>query len=131
MARAEIGGLIDIESRHSVGETLEKLKSTLREKGIPLFAIVDHSGEAERAGLDMHPTKLAIFGNPKAGTPLMLAAPSIAIDLPLNILIRENAEGHVWVSYNDPTYLAERHHLPRDLMRNIALVEALARAIAQ
>jgi uncharacterized protein (DUF302 family) len=124
-------GILDKRSNHSVDETLEKLKNTLQAKGITIFTIVDHSGEAERAGLKMRPTKLVIFGNPKAGTPLMLAVPSIAIDLPLKILIWEDREGKVWVSYNSPTYLQERHGLPSELLQNIAAVETLAAAIAE
>src|SRR5579862_4726636 len=119
-------GIIDIRSRHSVDETVEKLKQLLESKGVTLFAFVDHSGEAEKAGLQMRPTKLLIFGSPKAGTPVMLAAPSSAIDLPLKILIWEDAQGRVWISYNSPTYLQERHNLPAELLQNIAVVETLA-----
>src|ERR1700734_3352040 len=107
-------GIISRVSRHSVDETVEKLKGILQAKGVMLFALVDHSGEAEKAGMKMPPTKLMIFGNPKAGTPLMLAAPSSAIDLPLKILIWEDSYGKVWVSYNSPDYLLERHGLPRE-----------------
>ncbi len=95
-----------------------------------MFTWIDHSGEAEKVGLHMPPTRLVIFGNPKAGTPLMLASPSVAIDLPLKILISEDAEGKVWISYNSPRYLAQRHQLPEDLLRNIAAVEAVARSAA-
>src|SRR5262247_3707416 len=109
MALSKVKGIIVIASNHSVDETVEKLKGILQAKGVTLFAVVDHSGEAEKVGMKMHPTKLLIFGNPKAGTPVMLAAPSSAIDLPLKILIWEDAQGKVWVSYNSPTYLQERH----------------------
>ena len=119
-------GIIDVASNHSVDETVERLKSILQAKGVTLFALVDHSGEAEKAGMKMPPTKLAIFGSPKAGTPLMLAAPSIAIDLPLKILVWEDGGGKVWVSYNAPEYLRERHGLPEDLLKNIAVVDVLA-----
>jgi uncharacterized protein (DUF302 family)/uncharacterized membrane protein YidH (DUF202 family) len=119
-------GIIDKPSNHSVEQTVEKLKNILQSKGVTLFAMVDHSGEAEKAGMKMRPTKLLIFGSPKAGTPLMLAAPSIAIDLPLKILIWEDAQGKVWVSYNSPDYLKERHGLPQELLQNIAIVETLA-----
>ena len=112
-------GIIDKSSNHSVDETVEKLKRILQAKGVTLFTVVDHSGEAEKVGMKMHPTKLLIFGNPKAGTPVMLAAPSSAIDLPLKILIWEDAQGKVWVSYNSPTYLQERHGLPPELLQNI------------
>jgi uncharacterized protein (DUF302 family) len=119
-------GIVDKPSNHSVDETVEKLKNILQSKGVTLFALVDHSGEAEKAGMKMRPTKLLIFGSPKAGTPLMLAVPSIAIDLPLKILVWEDADGKVWVSYNTPEYLKERHGLPRDLLTSIAVVETLA-----
>jgi uncharacterized protein (DUF302 family) len=119
-------GIVDKPSRHSVDDTVEKLRSILQSKGVTLFALVDHSGEAEKAGTKMPPTKLLIFGNPKAGTPLMLAAPSIAIDLPLKILVWQDTQGKVWVSYNSPEYLKERHGVPPELLANIAVVETLA-----
>lgn len=122
--RAE--GIIEIRAQYSVDRTVEKFKAVLQAKGVTLFAVVDHSREAEKAGMKMPPTKLLIFGNPKAGTPLMLASPSIAIDLPLKILVREDAEGQVWISYSDPHYLGARHHLPDQLLNNIAVIEALA-----
>ena len=112
-------------ANHSVDEIVEKLKAILQAKGLTLFALVDHSGEAAKVGLSMPPTKLLIFGNPKGGTPLMLASPGIAIDLPLKILVSEDANGKAWVSYNSPAYLQQRHNLPQDLMQNIAVVEAL------
>src|ERR1700692_1301634 len=93
-------GIVSVPSIHSVDQTVEKLKEILADKGVKLFALIDHSGEAEQAGMRMPPTKLLIFGNPKAGTPLMLAAPSSAIDLPLKILLREDIDGKVWISYN-------------------------------
>src|SRR5262249_35808910 len=119
-------GIIDIPGHHSVDETVDKLKAILQAKEVTLFALVDHSGEAQKVGLKMRPTKLLIFGNPKAGTPVMLAAPSSAIDLPLKILIWEDGEGKVWVSYNSPAYLQERHNMPQELLPNIAVVESLA-----
>jgi uncharacterized protein (DUF302 family)/uncharacterized membrane protein YidH (DUF202 family) len=119
-------GIIDKPSKHGVEQTVEKLKNILQAKGVTLFALVDHSGEAEKVGMKMRPTKLLIFGSPKAGTPLMLAVPSIAIDLPLKILVWEDAQGKVWVSYNSPEYLKERHGLPAELLQNIAVVETLA-----
>jgi uncharacterized protein (DUF302 family) len=131
MAPENGSGLIDIQSNHSVDETVEKLKAILKAKGVTLFALVDHSGEAAKVGMKMPPTKLLIFGNPKAGTPLMLAAPSSAIDLPLKILIWEDAHGKVWVTYNSPAYLQKRHDLPRDLLPNIAVIETLARRAAE
>ncbi len=124
-------GIVDTPSSHSVDQTVERLKGILQAKGVTLFALVDHSGEAEKVGMKMPPTKLLIFGNPKGGTPLMLASPSIAIDLPLKILIREDTHGKVWVSYNSPVYLQERHNLPPELLQNIAVVETLAAKAAE
>jgi uncharacterized protein (DUF302 family) len=121
-------GIVSKPSNHSVDATVEKLKGILQAKGVALFALVDHSGEAEKVDLKMRPTKLLIFGSPKAGTPLMVASPSIAIDLPLKILIAEDAAGKVWVSYNAPAYLKDRHNLPENLLQNIAVIEALATA---
>lgn len=119
-------GIVTIPGHQSVDQTVQKLEGILQAKGVKLFALVDHSGEAEKAGMQMRPTKLLIFGNPKAGTPLMVASPSIAIDLPLKILVWEDAGGKVWISYNAPGYLQARHGLPRDLVQNIAVVESLA-----
>jgi uncharacterized protein (DUF302 family) len=119
-------GIVDKPSNHSVEQTMDRLKNILQSKGVALFALIDHSGEAEKVGMKMPPTKLLIFGSPKAGTPLMLAAPSIAIDLPLKILVREDMQGKVWISYNSSEYLKERHGLPPDLLQNIAVVETLA-----
>jgi uncharacterized protein (DUF302 family) len=124
-------GIVSIPSHHSVDETVEKLKAMLQAKGIELFALVDHSGEAAKAGLHMPPTKLLIFGNPRGGTPLMLAAPSIAIDLPLKILVAEDAQGKVTVSYNSAEYLKERHGLPDNLLANIAVIQTLAEKAAE
>jgi uncharacterized protein (DUF302 family) len=124
-------GIIDKPSNHSVEQTVENLKNILQSKGVTLFALVDHSGEAEKVGMKMRPTKLLIFGSPKAGTPLMLAAPSIAIDLPLKILVWEDAQGKVWVSYNSSEYLKARHSLPQELLQNIAVVETLAGKAAE
>jgi uncharacterized protein (DUF302 family) len=124
-------GIIDKPSNHSVDETVEKLKTLLAGKGITLFALIDHNGEAEKVGFKMRPTKLLIFGSPKTGTPLMLAAPSSAIDLPLKILIWQDVQGKAWVSYNSPAYLQQRHGLPPDLQENIAGVETLATNAAE
>jgi len=124
-------GIITIPSNHSVDQSVDRIKGILESKGITVFALVDHSGEAAKVGMKMPPTKLLIFGSPKAGTPLMLAAPSIAIDLPLKILVWEDGQGKVWLSYNDPEYLKERHGLPQDLVANIAVVGALAAKAAE
>jgi len=95
-------GIIDVPSRYSVPETLARLQSILKEKGITVFALIDHSGEAAKAGLSMRPTQLLIFGSPKGGTPLMVAAPRLAIDLPLKALAWEDEKSQVRLSYNSP-----------------------------
>jgi uncharacterized protein (DUF302 family) len=118
-------GMVDIPSRYSVPESLERLEAILKEKGLTIFARVDHSGEAKKVGLEMRPTQLVIFGSPKGGTPLMVAAPSLAIDLPLKALAWQDEEGKVWLSYNSPEYLQQRHGIPADLLKNIAGVGAL------
>jgi uncharacterized protein (DUF302 family) len=123
-------GIADVPSNHSVDETVERLQNILRERGLTVFALVDHSGEAEKVGLHMPPTKLVIFGSPKGGTPLMLAAPSAAIDLPLKILVWQDGDDKTWVSYNTPQYLQQRHGFPAELVQNIAAVAALATAAA-
>jgi len=119
-------GIVNVPSKHSVDETVEKLKGILQSRGVTLFALVDHSGEAERVGMKMPATRLLIFGSPKAGTPLMQAAPSIAIDLPLKILVWQDGEEKVWLSYNSPEYLKERHGLPPQLLANIEVIRNLA-----
>lgn len=124
-------GIIDIASHHSADATVEKIRDILSAKGVTLFAIVDHSGEAEKVGMKMRPTKLLIFGNPKAGTPMMLAAPSIAIDLPLKILVWEDEAEKVWISYNSADYLRSRHSLPAELMQNLAAAEGIAAMAAK
>jgi uncharacterized protein (DUF302 family) len=118
-------GIIDVLSRYSVPETLARLQSILKEKGLTVFALIDHSGEAGKAGLTMRPTQLLIFGSPKGGTPLMVAAPSLAIDLPLKALAWQDEQGQVWLSYNSPEYLQERHGFPAKLLKNIAGIAAL------
>ena len=123
-------GIVEVPSRHSLDETVERIEAALRAKGVMLFAVVDHGGEAAKVGLAMPPTKLLVFGSPKAGTPVMLAAPSSAIDLPLKILVREDAERGVVISYNDPVYLLRRHGLPKETLPVLASVEALAAATA-
>ena len=131
MTTSTESGIVTIPGHQTVDQTVQKLEGILAAKGVKLFALVDHSGEAEKAGMHMRPTKLLIFGNPKAGTPLMIASPSIAIDLPLKVLVWEDAEGKVQVSYNSASYLQARHGLPADLLQNIAVVEALAAKAAE
>jgi len=131
MTRDAENGIRTILCAHSVDETVTKLEDILQAKGVKVFALVDHSGEAEKAGLQMRPTKLLIFGSPKAGTPLMVAAPSIALDLPMKILVWEDAVGKVWISYNAPAYLQKRHGFPQELVPTIAAVEGLAAKAAE
>ena len=113
-------GIVHTASPYSVDETLDHLQQLLEAKGIKIFALIDHSGEAAKVGMEMHPTKLLLFGSPKGGTPVMLAAPSVAIDLPLKALIWEDDHGKVWISYNDPAWLQKRHNIPADLVKNLA-----------
>jgi uncharacterized protein (DUF302 family) len=123
---ARNSGIVTIPSAHSVDQTVGKLEDLLRAKGITLFALVDHSGGAAKAGMEMPNTKLLIFGSPKAGTPVMLASPSIALDLPMKILVSEDASGNALLSYNSAQFLAERHGVPPDLMKNLAAIEGIA-----
>jgi len=118
-------GLVHLRSPYSVPETLKRLESVLHARNFTVFARVDHSGEAEKVGLTMHPTQLIIFGSPKAGTPLMVASPTLAIDLPLKALAWEDGNGQVWLSYNSPDYLQRRHEIPDELVKNIAGAGAL------
>lgn len=131
MAVGADNGIVTIRSKSSVDDTVARIGSILQAKAVKLFALVDHSGEAEAAGMMMRPTKLLIFGNPRAGTPLMVASPSIAIDLPLKILVAQDGEGQVWISYNSPAYLQDRHGLPEELAQNIDVIEAVAASAAQ
>jgi uncharacterized protein (DUF302 family) len=118
-------GVINLSSPHTVLETLARLEAVVQAKGIPIMAMIDHSGDAAKAGLQMEPTKLLIFGNAKAGTPIMLASPSAAIDLPLKALVWQDRDGKVWLSYNSPAYLKQRHGIPDNLLPNIAGIEAI------
>jgi uncharacterized protein (DUF302 family) len=113
-------GISRFRSPYSVDETTERIQSLLAERGLKVFCTVDHSGEAQRIGLQMRPTKLVLFGSPMAGTPVMVAAPSIAIDLPLKVLVAEDETGVVWVSFNSPRYLQRRHGVADDLIANLA-----------
>jgi uncharacterized protein (DUF302 family) len=120
MAPTPGNGIQHLNSPYSVPETLKRIESMLQEKGLTIFCRVDHSGEAEKVGLKMQPTQLILYGSPKGGTPVMVASPTIAIDLPLKALIWEDGEGKVWVSYNNPEYLRQRHNVPVDLVKNIS-----------
>jgi uncharacterized protein (DUF302 family) len=118
-------GLIRLSSPHSFEHTVGRIEAVLREAGVSIFGVVDHSGEAERAGLSLRPTRLFLFGNPAAGTPVMVAAPTAAIDLPLKALVWQADDGQVWVAYNGPTYLAARHDIPPELVKGIGAAEPL------
>jgi uncharacterized protein (DUF302 family) len=131
MAPIAANGIVSLPGRQSVDTTVEKLTAILQSKNVKLFALVDHSGEARKAGLEMPNTKLLIFGSPAGGTPAMLAAPTLALDLPLRILIREDEKGQVWIAYNSVEYLRERHHVPADVAARLSVVEGLAAAVAE
>ena len=131
MDRTMSNGIVNELSNHSVDDTVERLKAMRQASGAVLFGLVDHSGEAEKVGLEMKPTNLLIFGNPEAGTPLMLASPSTAIDLPLKMLVWEDAAKKVWISYNSPEYLQERHGFPEELLPNISVLRKLASGVAR
>lgn len=131
MATTADNGIVQIPSKNSVEQTVAKIEAILSAKNVKLFMVVDHSGEAEKAGMKMPNTKLLIFGNPKAGTPLMLTSPTVALDLPLKILVAEDGAGKVWISYNAPDYLRKRHNLAADLLPNIAVIEVLAAKAAE
>lgn len=124
-------GIVSRPGALSVDETVARLQALLEQRNITLFALVDHSGEAAKAGMKMPPTKLLIFGNPKGGTPVMLAAPSSAIDLPLKLLVWQDADGKTHLSYNDPKFLQDRHHIPSELLQNLGIVSVLAEQAAQ
>ncbi|HEY1809538.1 MAG TPA: DUF302 domain-containing protein [Acidobacteriaceae bacterium] len=118
-------GIVTRSSPFSVHDTIGRLQKAFASKGVRLFALVDHSGEAKKVGLDMPPTQLLIFGNPVAGTPVMLAAPSAALDLPLKILVWQDPAGAVQISWNSPAWLQQRHSLPDELLKVLAAPEAL------
>jgi uncharacterized protein (DUF302 family) len=124
-------GLETIASKHSVDQVVARLQTLLEARGIKLFCLVDHSGEAQAVGLTMRPTKLLIFGNAKAGTPLMIDAPSTALDLPLKILVTETESGNTLLFWNDPTWIEQRHGFSAQLTANLAAVKTLAEAAAE
>jgi uncharacterized protein (DUF302 family) len=129
--RMQTPGAVDIRSHHSVPETLDRLASVLVEHGLMVFARIDFSGDAERAGLSMRPMQMLLFGNPKAGTPILIAAPRAGLDLPLRALAWEDSDGTVWVSSNAPDYLATRHGLTPELVARVAGAGALIRSAAE
>ncbi len=129
MATSPDNGMVHLRSPYSVPETLKRLDSVLQSKGLAVFARIDHSGEAEKVGMKMLPTQLIIFGSPKGGTPLMVASPTLAIDLPLKALVWQDEGGKVWVSYNTTEYLKQRHNIPDDLVKNIAVIGPLLQSV--
>lgn len=131
MAASPDNGLVHLSSPYSFSETLKKLDSVLQSRGLTVFARIDHSGEAEKVGMKMHPTQLIIFGSPKGGTPAMVASPTLAIDLPLKALVWEDAGGKVWLSYNTGEYLKQRHNIPDELVKNLAVIGPLLQSVVQ
>jgi uncharacterized protein (DUF302 family) len=128
--KAAVNGLRVLPTQHTVADVLRRIQTLAQARGLTVFAQIDFSGDAERSGLSLLPTGLVILGNPTAGTPLMAAAPTVAIDLPLKILTWHDAEGHTWVAYNEPEYLQTRHGFPAELTKNIAALGNLAQAAA-
>jgi uncharacterized protein (DUF302 family) len=124
-------GIVQVQSEHSFGDTFERLKSAVISRGLTITDSMDFSDEAEHVGLKMTQTRLLIFGNPKAGTPVMIAAPTFPIDFPLKILVTEDAKGKVWVTYNSPQYLKERHNIPEELLKNISIIVDIAESASK
>jgi uncharacterized protein (DUF302 family) len=124
-------GVTHLQSPYTVADTLQRLEATITTKGLTIFANIDHSGEAAKAGLTMQPTQLLLFGSPKSGTPLMVASPTLAIDLPLKALVWQDAEGAVWLSYNSTEYLQQRHAIPEALVKNIAGIRSICEEAVQ
>jgi uncharacterized protein (DUF302 family) len=131
MVNSSDDGMVHLSSSHSVPETLKRLDSVLQSRGLTVFARIDHSGEAEKVGMKMRPTQLIIFGSPKGGTPVMVASPTLAIDLPLKALVWEDAAGKVWVSYNSAEYLKQRHNIRDELVKNIAIIGPLLQSVVE
>ncbi len=127
---AAVAGLRILPTQHAVADVLQRVQSLARARGLTVFAQIDFSGDAQRSGLVLRPTGLVIVGNPKGGTPLIAATPTVAIDLPLKILAWEDAEGQCWVAYNESEYVQARHGFPPELVQNIAALAALAAAAA-
>jgi uncharacterized protein (DUF302 family) len=124
-------GIVQVQSQHSFDDTFKHLEGAVLSRGLTIFARIDFSGDAEKVGLKMRPTRMLIFGNPKAGTPLMLASPSIAIDFPLKVLVSEDEKGRTWVSYNSPEYLRNRHNVPASLLKNIEGIVGIVDSVAR
>jgi len=128
---ADEQGIIRLRSAYPVAETLDRLEASLKQRAVMVFARIDFSGDAARAGLSLRPEQLLIFGNPKGGTPLMAAQPSVGLDLPLKALAWEDVDGQVWVAYNDPLYIVQRHGVAAALAANLAAVTPLLEHAAQ
>ena len=126
-----VDGIVTSSSPFSVEETLKRLQEVIHSRNLTLFANIDHSGEAKRVGLTMQEAHVLIFGNPKGGTPLMVASPLLALDLPLKVLVWQSADKQVWVSTNNPAYLEDRYAIPPALVGNIAVVDAIIRQALQ
>lgn len=124
-------GVVQVISAHSFADTFERLKSVVMSHGLTVFATINFSDDAEHAGLKMNPARLLIFGNPKAGTPLMIAAPTLALDFPLKVLVSQDENRKVWVSYNSPLYLKERHNIPDELLKNISGIVSIVDSAAK
>jgi uncharacterized protein (DUF302 family) len=124
-------GIVHLQSPYSVPETLQRLEALVTAKGLTIFARVDHSGEAAKIGMEMQPTELLLFGSPKSGTPMMIASPTLAIDLPLKALAWQDVDGAVWLSYNSPEYLQQRHEIPESLLQNIAGIRAICEQVVR
>lgn len=124
-------GIVHLQSPYSVPETLQRLEALVTAKGLTIFARVDHSGEAAKIGMEMQPTELLLFGSPKSGTPMMIASPALAIDLPLKALAWQDVDGAVWLSYNSPEYLQQRYKIPESLLQNIAGIRSICEQVVR
>jgi uncharacterized protein (DUF302 family) len=131
MSTSPDNGMVHLSSPYPVPETLRRLDSVLQSRGLTVLARIDHSGEAEKVGMKMHSTQLILFGSPKGGTPVMVASPTLAIDLPLKALVWEDAGGKVWVSYNTAEYLKHRHNIPDELVKNVAVIGPLLQSVVE
>ncbi len=124
-------GILTIPSPFSVAETLQRFQEAIRSRNLHLFAHIDHSGEAQRVGLKMQAAHVLIFGNPKGGTPLMIASPLLALELPLKVLVWQSGDNQVWVSSTSISYLKDRYSIPQELVGNLAVADALIEQVLQ
>jgi uncharacterized protein (DUF302 family) len=124
-------GVVRLSSPYNFQDTIARLENLLQARGIKVFCRIDHGSEAEKAGLKMNPTQVIVFGSPKAGTPVMIVSPTLAIDLPLKALVAQDDAGRVWVSYNSTEYLKQRHHIPDELVGNIAVIAPLLQKVVE